>query len=823
MTEDLNNSHSPEDNFDRREAVWHTNSSDTPIIIIGRVETQSGRIFYNIEGSNTAVPAEEVEFKSSQEEQVQPFDLTAERQIARSKIGELINERHAKAIRDKEAGKKGSYDAKIALYEALREANNAGNFDKVVQDTSVRKFVEELFNQQKKQTDELIAAVDSAPNDKARLEKQRQLDKTYDLYDLAEAAQHALEKVEASLAPVPEQAPEPEPAPAPPEPPKPPDTDEKKGSQQKREHDRVKPDYKFIKGEIVKLRTKDGKREFDWRVKASFVGKANVIYVKLEDPNGKLPDRVRPQDVLLELDPRGDARGVGEGSEQPPTPPVGYNEGVDTGEPDDTEPPENGGDGNGDNHDNNGHRNDDGNGNAHNLADDNEGFDENSSWLHPKRIQELKAQYAEALGANRSQISEAAKQHLKYLLIHREIKSTLKYARQVQERHGLGIAPEFPNQATIDRMAEMMEWADESLQESIDLGKFKKGQEVKIVKSDGSIEDGWKVKGYQKHLGGEGYDVVVARGREQRNFAPSELERFQEIANPDKDRINLEKLRDFINNPRDVKVKLADGRVVEGMFSGVSLNGGVYVDLDTGEFLTDNEGKVRKDPEGNPRPKINKLLIKNIDEFLSTQSEKTESEKKAEEWAELERKIGAYSQGQKIKVKNPDETGWLPGFTFVEYSPDEKTVIVAGPNGNKYQLIPKKFIDWQEEPGGEETIAVDQEEGDGVVMPEPEEGDPDAAEENPVEEKEEKEKDKEPRSWWRWTYDQWDKLPNNIAKNAAFAGFVLTAATVGSPMIVGFPVQHRIHYWRQRKKKEKADKEERERQEREESEASSRT
>jgi hypothetical protein len=196
-----------------------------------------------------------------------------------------------------------------------------------------------------------------------------------------------------------------------------------------------------------------------------------------------------------------------------------------------------------------------------------------------------------------------------------------------------------------------------------------------------------------------------------------------------------------------------------------------------------------------------------------------------EKWRdmEFENKFGAYSTGQKIKVKNPDETGWLPGFTFVEYSPDEKTVIVAGPNGNKYQLIPKKFIDWQEEPGGEETIAVDQEEGDGVVMPEPEEGDPDAAEENPVEEKEEKEKDKEPRSWWRWTYDQWDKLPNNIAKNAAFAGFVLTAATVGSPMIVGFPVQHRIHYWRQRKKKEKADKEERERQEREESEASSRT
>jgi hypothetical protein len=195
--------------FEPRDAIWHAHNMDIPIKVIGKVKARSGNIFYQIEGSGTAVPSDQVEFLENQgatPDNVGENDqsaLSADKQLASQKIGELLNERQAKAVRAKEAGKKGNHDTKIAMYEDLREAMLKGDFDtslgmKGSEPLTVRKFVEELFNQQKKQADELIALLDIANPGKQKKDLQSQLDKSYELYDLVEAAQLALEKVEVS-------------------------------------------------------------------------------------------------------------------------------------------------------------------------------------------------------------------------------------------------------------------------------------------------------------------------------------------------------------------------------------------------------------------------------------------------------------------------------------------------------------------------------------------------------------------------------------------------------------------------------------------------
>jgi hypothetical protein len=776
--------------FEPRDAIWHAHNMDIPIKVIGKVKARSGNIFYQIEGSGTAVPSDQVEFLENQgatPDNVGENDqsaLSADKQLASQKIGELLNERQAKAVRAKEAGKKGNHDTKIAMYEDLREAMLKGDFDtslgmKGSEPLTVRKFVEELFNQQKKQADELIALLDIANPGKQKKDLQSQLDKSYELYDLVEAAQLALEKVEVSshapalepeakkLGPVPEV-----------------DKD-RQNRKQGKERDKKKPNYKFDVGDIVRVRTKDGKKEYEWRVKNN-IGYKNK-FVKLEDPNGKRKDIVMPEDVLAEWNPK---------ANEP--------DGLEINNEDDVEqddspppPPVNGG------HDN-GNYQDNGNGSHDDNANGDEVIDENSSWLNPKRIEELKAQFTEAVGVNRN-IDDVAKQNLKTILIHKEINRTIKYAEQVYQRHGIGKIPEYPNQATINRMAEMMDWQDARLQRNIQLGKFRKNDEVKIIKSDGTIEDGWIVQGYSRHTADPGIDVIVKKGNEKRHFSPNKLEEFQERANPDQDKLILQELKQYFDEPAKIKT---DQGIVKGQFQGYRPHDQRvyygYIDVDgaskrlggvpASEFLSWQNEKLTADVEAEEQAKAD--------------------QEEADKLAELESKLSAFSNGQRIKIKST-ENEWIPGFTFVEYSPDKKAVIVANSAGEPLPLVPEVFIKWQEETGGEDTLNDNEPGETAVIETEPEEGDPTASQEDPIAEKKKKEKENEPTSWWRWQKEKWDNLPSNKAKVALGAGALAFYATIGSPGLVMLPAQHWLHYRHLGKQKEKEEKLKREKTERE--------
>jgi hypothetical protein len=427
--------------------------------------------------------------------------------------------------------------------------------------------------------------------------------------------------------------------------------------------------------------------------------------------------------------------------------------------------------------------NSNGNNNKHNMRGNHERDSEKSPWLDPRRIQELRAQYEEALGANRAFVSESVKDHLKTIIIEREIARVFKHARRIQEVYGVGQIPEAPTDGIKKRMAEMMDIPLDEIGEKAskrdeqileEASGFKKNDRVKIKRADGSMEDGWRVKGYS-HTPNTKPMVHIVKGRESRYLDPDILRQYQEEANPDTDKVNLEKLKPYFNSK--AKVKTGEG-VVEGYFQGYKPSYG----FGEGKIYYGNSDGVR-------------IGEASVDDFLSWQTEKTTAEQEAEELAELERKVAAYSKGQKVKVKDV-EGKFHPGFTFDKYVPDEKKVVVAYKDGSLHDIELKIFIQTQEEPGGEDTIADDEEEEEKKKSGISEPTRPPAAPE------EAKKEEKIPLSWWEKTKKQYDRLPNPAKPVVGLLGIVAMTPLVGWGVGGAMAVQHKLLKRRLRKEKE---------------------
>jgi hypothetical protein len=442
------------------------------------------------------------------------------------------------------------------------------------------------------------------------------------------------------------------------------------------------------------------------------------------------------------------------------------------------------------------------NDNPHNKKDktkDNERIDKNSTWLDPRRIQELKYQYDEAVGAHGGNILEDIKKHLKTIIIEREISRALNVAQRIKEQYNVGEVPAAPSQAVKERMAELMDESYDEInklaQDKDDLvreqaSRFKNGEEVKIIKPDGSIEDGWRVKGYS-HTPNSTPMVHIRKGKESRYMDPDILRAYQEKSSPNDDKVNLERLKPFFNG--EAKIKTDEG-VVEGRFQGYRPGYGV------------GEGKVYYGDSTGKR-----IGESTVEDFLNWQNERLTAEVKAEEeankLAELERKVQGYI-GK--RVKNQDADGnWLRGYKCEDYLKDEQMVRIAitDKEGNKktYKRPLEWFIELQETPGGEDTLKDEEEakkEAAKLAADKPEKADLEAEAAKAGAAKEAAKK-AIPLSWWESTVKKWDSLPNNVAKISTAAGGLLLATTgLGFPAIPIFIAQHRRHHKRLKRQKE---------------------
>jgi hypothetical protein len=466
------------------------------------------------------------------------------------------------------------------------------------------------------------------------------------------------------------------------QPPKPEEVDKESEQKSKPEVKNKKPDFKFRKGEIVKVKTKDRKREFDWRVGVSFVGKNNVVFVKLEDPSGKLPERVRPQDLLLEWNPRPGAQ------ESAPDNSPAENDVVS---PDDA-------------------ASDDGGNDNNDSPEVTHNFDENS-WLDPRRIQELYPKFQAMLEEERKNFTaplneEEAIHHESILktrvlerLISNEISSqsmTVNGIGEDSNRRTKGLKDIYPNteftipQAPPEEVKQqMLAMLDRPGQEINSLAtkydeqlskegtKFKIGQEVKVENNGGTIEDGWRVEGQRRHYNMGPLEVIVSKGKETRYIAPDELRKWQEYANPDQEKSDLDKLKPYFN--KVVKTKQPGGEVILGRVGYSTTKHKVYISGPDGQWLPD---------------------LVDVDEFLSWQSLKPDAKIAAEEAAEKEKwdKVAPFQKGTVVKVMWPDGT-LEEGWECVDVVERGNTIYITveDPSGIDDQIEYGHLKQWQEE------------------------------------------------------------------------------------------------------------------------------
>jgi hypothetical protein len=304
-----------------------------------------------------------------------------------------------------------------------------------------------------------------------------------------------------------------------------------------------------------------------------------------------------------------------------------------------------------------------------------------SSWLDPRRIQELQAEYKDVLGQNQN-LSEAARTHLKAIIIEKEITRAIKAAQQVQHLHGIGEVPEYPSDSIKQKMLEMMDQPDDeitaqasALDENLHSGFiFKKDQPVVV---DG--EEGWKVlKMHYNHVGDT--EVIVEKDDQKRYFSPEALKNQQEQSGADKDKEILEKLKPFLENPK-AKVELGDGRIVLGEFRGYSTTS----NTDEKVYVADENGNLL--PE-----KIS------VEQFMGWQNKKITEEVENEKTAELEAKLDRYKNNNVKANAAADGSGdWLEGYKFIRYDKDIKRVMIAREGEDEVPINLETFIKWQED------------------------------------------------------------------------------------------------------------------------------
>jgi hypothetical protein len=246
-----------------------------------------------------------------------------------------------------------------------------------------------------------------------------------------------------------------------------------------------------------------------------------------------------------------------------------------------------------------------------------------------------------------------------------------------------------------EQLNELAQMEDKRLKEHTAIAEYKPGDKVKVM-NFGKLEDGWTVKGYQRHFAGEG--VLVTNGKIVQRISEKMLRELQEQLHPDDFKAKLEKLKPLFN--KKIKVKIGDD-VIEADFAGVSQIGEAYVDVDTGELRRNSKGEPLLDSKGNPFHLYDRFVVKDIDELLSWQSLKSNEEISAEQAAKIERinseipeNERKFELGQEVKIieGRTFDTGWTVD-DFKRHGDSIEVVLIKG--GSKYSVEHELLLNWQ--------------------------------------------------------------------------------------------------------------------------------
>jgi hypothetical protein len=380
----------------------------------------------------------------------------------------------------------------------------------------------------------------------------------------------------------------------------------------KTDPEKRKPEFKYQNGETVKVRTRDGKKVYDWIVKNSITDKEGKAFVILTHPKDKdrYPDRRVPQDQLEIENPR-PSKQESRSDNEPVEDKTGYSDNADNG--------------------------DDGNNNSPEVA---HGFDGNT-WVDPRRIQELKDKYRDMLenekyqrervfvtkdqqGRNRAFMSDITpmsdyyKDIIKTHLIESEIRNAIELASNI------GRTLEAPSEEVKRKMAEMIEMSDQELKELAEKAenqnikdkiKFKEGD---IVEHRG---EQWEISGINSdHPLGSRITLVKLGTNIATVVFEKDLRAEQGAGSvtDDQEKEDLAKLKPYFN--QEVKVKLSSGEVINGRVGYSTTKNKAIISGPDGKWLKNNA---------------------EVDEFLNWQNLNTTAEELAPYLGTTIRTIGA--------------------------------------------------------------------------------------------------------------------------------------------------------------------------------------
>jgi hypothetical protein len=764
--------------FTPRDAVWHTKDSDIPIRVIGEY---AGGKYLKIEGSGTAVPAEQVEYgesgKTEHDSSVEGPEPSAEQKLARAKIIELFNNEQAKALRNKKPGFEALTDKLVETYDAMREAAMTGDFDNVFElvpgtnsGTSVKDFVKNISDEASYTSGRYSElAQEGDANAQAKLEE---INVTL---NLAKDAVEALEQVEIQQSLTPKSEEE----------------DVKQTSEEsQRKAERRKPKYLFEKGEIVKLPTKKGDKVLEWRVVRSFGHKKR--YVELEDPEGKRDNAHPPEDLLKEHNPRAESPVVEQPDKKDSDKKSEQTE-KERGNKQ-TKPSEQ-------------------------KTRNHEESNGKSPWLDPRFISEMRSKYLSKLAKQEyvaQQLDDRVSEHFKAILkthiIEHAIRDRISRAEwlagkgAVGEGRQPGFEPandwkvEKPSEQIKQQMAAMLDLPEGDLQQRAAQFEedrnnnnytFKEGDRVKHKRANGKIED-WIVDNSNVKVSGDKYVVISkdGKGKDRRWIKDEHLKDEQEFNTPTELEERLEKLKPYINNPNLAKVKTEDGAIIKGQFQGYKIsNGNVYY------------GYVDQDEEVE-RNKNKRLGEVTLSEFLDWQNQKTDEEIAAARQAKIDRinhkvpeNLRKFNLDQEVKIVrnvtgDPEdkqvENGWIvydftidnEGDVLVHVIKNVRDMWVKQDSLHEWQQSSDNTGDTEPQPSAEATADAEETKKNDTEAPAP----PTPSKNN------------DPKlSWWEKTKARYDKLNNPTKVAVGFLGLVAVSTSPGIVGAAAMAYQHKRH------------------------------
>jgi hypothetical protein len=460
----------------------------------------------------------------------------------------------------------------------------------------------------------------------------------------------------------------------------------------KKEKTRKKPEaaetsYKFKPGQKVLVRSRDGKSKHEREVVKSFVGKENKKIVVVRDPSGKYPDAYPPEESVEAIIIQKEDKQAPQ-NDLPP---------VEKKDP----------------------------------------YSENS-WLDPRRIQELKPQFDLLVEKKVEEIKNrglwpedsSEEKHLENIintaalehLVKTQLKSTNTRVQGIGEDGKASVTGwknnhpnykynvpglkdnfsntefsilEMPAEHTKEQMLAMLKKSEQNIgakakekENEVLAPTFTAGDKVKIIHHDNSISEAVVDKLVK---GG----VWVNDEGGKKLFTETQLKEFQERANPNKEKDNINKLKPYFNKP--AKVKLPGGEVIEGRVGYSTTKHKAYVSGPNGDWLPD---------------------LVEVDEFLSWQNQETETEKIDGADSEIPDSLKKFELGHEVKVihNNVLESGWVVD----DFKKNGEKIMVQIKKGNvRGELEQELLKNWQLAPDNY-TPSIESDASDNV---------PDAAEE----------------------------------------------------------------------------------------------